>query len=191
MGQSPNSPKEPVTLEQLLRLKRAERPEAEFWTDWEQELRRRQLASLVKTRSWHERLFDSGFRRLRRIAPVGAAAAALGIAWVSFDFGVAPALEAPLAVNYASEAPAPELMVAAAAVVEAPKAEMVRVAAPERRPEVEPLYVMEVLAKLEQPQRFVTVSAPKTLVADPAETGVYVVNSLFSGSGYSAQLARF
>ncbi len=43
------------TLEQVLRLKRTERPDAEFWTRFETELRQKQLTALVaKRRWWHE-----------------------------------------------------------------------------------------------------------------------------------------
>ena len=43
------------TLEELLRLKRAERPTAEFWTRFETELRQKQLTALVaKRRWWHD-----------------------------------------------------------------------------------------------------------------------------------------
>ncbi len=41
-----------VTLEDLLRLKRAERPPREFWAGFERDLRQKQLAALVERRSW-------------------------------------------------------------------------------------------------------------------------------------------
>ena len=44
-----------VTLEDLLRLKRAEHPGPEFWANFEKELRQKQLTALVqKRRWWHE-----------------------------------------------------------------------------------------------------------------------------------------
>lgn len=44
-----------VTIEDLLRLKRTERPDAKFWANFEQELRQKQLTALVKKRRfWHE-----------------------------------------------------------------------------------------------------------------------------------------
>ncbi len=44
-----------VTIEDLLRLKRAERPDPEFWSGFERELRQKQLTALVqKRRWWHE-----------------------------------------------------------------------------------------------------------------------------------------
>jgi hypothetical protein len=61
-----------VTLEDLLRLKRAERPSPEFWSKFEHELRQKQLTALVqKRRWWHE--FPVSFSR-RIYVPAGAAA---------------------------------------------------------------------------------------------------------------------
>lgn len=47
-----DSNKRQVTLEDILRLKRAERPPAEFWEGFERELRAKQLAALVEKRPW-------------------------------------------------------------------------------------------------------------------------------------------
>lgn len=62
-----------VTLEDLLQLKRAERPSAEFWPEFEQELRAKQLAAIVQTRSsWRDWV---GRKTLIRLCmPLGAAA---------------------------------------------------------------------------------------------------------------------
>ena len=64
-----------MTVEDLLRLKRCERPQPEFWTHFEQELRAKQLAAIVEKRP-----FWAGFSRiLHRFSPfslpLGAAAA--------------------------------------------------------------------------------------------------------------------
>jgi hypothetical protein len=45
-------PHEKVSLEDLIRLKRAEKPPQEFWSDFESELRRKQLAAIVGKRRW-------------------------------------------------------------------------------------------------------------------------------------------
>ena len=46
-----------ITVEQLLRLKRSERPSAEFWVTFERELRARQLSALVERRPRWQGLF--------------------------------------------------------------------------------------------------------------------------------------
>lgn len=51
----PPEQKPSVSIEDLLRLKRAEQPNAEFWVNFERELRQKQLTALVqKRRWWHE-----------------------------------------------------------------------------------------------------------------------------------------
>jgi hypothetical protein len=64
----------PITIEDLLRLKRAERPPVEFWTEFDRKLRAKQLAALVERRPWWQRLPDAfgGLRRYR--LPLGACA---------------------------------------------------------------------------------------------------------------------
>jgi hypothetical protein len=44
--------KRPVTVEDLLRLKKSERPAPEFWAGFDRELRAKQLAALVERRPW-------------------------------------------------------------------------------------------------------------------------------------------
>jgi hypothetical protein len=61
-----------VTVEDLLRLKRAERPDAEFWTKFEHELRQKQLTALIEKRPWWQEL-PQVFAR-RAYLPAGATA---------------------------------------------------------------------------------------------------------------------
>jgi hypothetical protein len=68
------NPPSRVTLEDLLRLKRAERPPPEFWSEFERELRQKQLAALVERRSWWHDLAAVGSRFGRMRLPLGAAA---------------------------------------------------------------------------------------------------------------------
>jgi hypothetical protein len=64
----------PVTLEDLLQLKRAERPSREFWVRFEGELRQKQLAALLERRPWWQSAAHL-FAGRRIFVPVGAAAA--------------------------------------------------------------------------------------------------------------------
>src|SRR3954465_9223242 len=61
-----------VTVEDLLRLKRAERPDVEFWTKFERELRQKQLTALMEKRPWWQELPQ--FLARRAYLPVGATA---------------------------------------------------------------------------------------------------------------------
>lgn len=70
MSQPPKSSK--VTIEDLLRLKRAEKPDPAFWVNFEHELRQKQLTALVQKRRWWHELPVLLNRRL--YVPAGAAA---------------------------------------------------------------------------------------------------------------------
>lgn len=61
-----------VTVEDLLHLKRAERPDVEFWTKFERELRQKQLTALMEKRPWWQEL--PRFLTRRAYLPVGASA---------------------------------------------------------------------------------------------------------------------
>lgn len=65
----------PVALEDLLRLKRAERPPEAFWADFDRGLREKQLAALLRSRPWWQRWADGGFWPAwgRLAFPLGAA----------------------------------------------------------------------------------------------------------------------
>jgi hypothetical protein len=109
--------KRPVSVEDLLRLKRAERPPAEFWNQFDRELRAKQLAALVEKRPWWHGLprAFSGFPRYR--VPLGAAAVA-ALAFVAVrdqnpaGAGAPQGLSGPTAVaaSASSEAPSAAAM---------------------------------------------------------------------------------
>jgi hypothetical protein len=65
-------PQSKVSLEDLLRLKRAERPAPEFWAEFESQLRHKQLAAIVDKRPWWRRLSVANLAKLS--IPVGATA---------------------------------------------------------------------------------------------------------------------
>lgn len=98
-----------VTLEELLRLKRAERPAPEFWNQFEQDLRAKQLAAIVARRPWWVslRLPQLGRQAARWQVPLGAAAA-LAVAFVAVreyrgSNGVVPAVEQTVVARLAVE----------------------------------------------------------------------------------------
>jgi hypothetical protein len=74
-----------ITVEDLLSLKRAERPPAEFWASFESELRAKQLAAIVGKRSWRDalpRIFTTVYRYH---LPFGAVAA-LALTWAGIHY---------------------------------------------------------------------------------------------------------
>jgi len=62
-----------ITVEELIRLKAAERPNPEFWARFERELRQKQLTALVRKRHWWHRVPTLLNHRI--YVPVGATAA--------------------------------------------------------------------------------------------------------------------
>lgn len=63
-----------VSLEDLLKVKRAERPADAFWAEFEREMRVKQLAAIVEPRPWWAPLIRIGAGISRYQLPVGAAA---------------------------------------------------------------------------------------------------------------------
>jgi len=125
-----------ISVEDLLRLKRAERPPAEFWTTFESEIRAKQLSAIVNRRPWWDGI-SRAFRVVHRHpVPVGAAAAvALAFVGVRFVGGTAAAPRAAASQAVAATAPAPRL-VAPAAVVPEETGFAVRASAPVQAPVV-------------------------------------------------------
>jgi hypothetical protein len=74
--------KRPITIEDLLRLKRAERPPAEFWDEFDRSLRAKQLAALVEKRPWWQAMprVLAGFKLYH--LPIAATAVAV-VAFIS------------------------------------------------------------------------------------------------------------
>lgn len=69
-----NKPEYRVTLEELLRVKRSEQPAPEFWTEFEAQLRQKQLAAAVAKRPWWFGLSQAFVGLSRYQLPAGAAA---------------------------------------------------------------------------------------------------------------------
>lgn len=72
-----NSQKRAVTLEELMRVKRAERPPPEFWAQFDREMRTKQLAAIVEPKPWWAPFIKVGARVSRHQVPIGAAAVLL------------------------------------------------------------------------------------------------------------------
>ncbi len=68
-----------VKVEDLLRLKRAERPDDAFWNTFDKELHQRMLQTLVKKDPWYVQLLRAVSGRIAQTTAVGAAAAFLAL----------------------------------------------------------------------------------------------------------------
>ena len=94
-----------MTLEDILRLKRAERPSAEFWSQFDRELRVKQLAALVEKRPWWRTIslgrILGGVRRFH--VPLGATAVLAATLFSVRDF------QAPKSSTVAVSSPASTL----------------------------------------------------------------------------------
>ncbi|HTB81555.1 MAG TPA: hypothetical protein VK717_11790 [Opitutaceae bacterium] len=104
-------PPDKIALEDLLRLKRAERPPAEFWAQFDRELHAKQLAALLEKKPW----WISAIRRVARFSclPLGAGAA-LALAFVTVrEYSLPPVAGAARPVE--SPAVQPRVLIAAAA----------------------------------------------------------------------------
>ncbi len=68
--------KSKITLEEILKLKRKERPPAEFWEAFDRDLRRRTLQALVNDEPWYGRYLGSALGRILAAIPLSAAVVA-------------------------------------------------------------------------------------------------------------------
>ena len=79
MADTNNSHEKEVKVEDLLRLKRAERPCEVFWNTFDRELHQRMLQTLVKKDPWYVQVLRGVSGRIAQTAAVGAAAAFLAL----------------------------------------------------------------------------------------------------------------
>ncbi len=74
MQEKQQTPLRKVSVEDLLQLKRHERPSPEFWNQFDRQLREKQLRALVKREPWYVRWVAAVSTRLNPAVPVTAAA---------------------------------------------------------------------------------------------------------------------
>ena len=79
MADIKNAQEKEVKVEDLLRLKRAERPDEAFWGTFDRELHQRMLQTLVKKDPWYVQLVRGVSGRIAQTTAVGAAAAFLAM----------------------------------------------------------------------------------------------------------------
>lgn len=79
MADTNNSHEKEVKVEDLLRLKRAERPGEVFWNTFDSELHQRMLQTLVKKDPWYVQVLRGVSGRIAQTVAVGAAAVFLAL----------------------------------------------------------------------------------------------------------------
>jgi hypothetical protein len=189
MRESSDSKKTPVSLEQLLHVKRAERPAPAFWDEFDREFRRRQLAVVVTSVPWHARLGRTMLGTLRRATPVGAAAAAVLAGFLAINREQKPQPTLPPVQLAQVE---PEISHAIAVPEESVSPEVT--VAVQDEPTISPMaafqtgetrYAMQELVSVVKPTRFINITSPHMLSAG-GHAEVYRVNALTTGAALHA-----
>lgn len=177
-----------ISLEQLLQLKRSERPAPSFWEDFDRELRRRQLISIVAGQPWYVRVVRSLTVGFRRVVPVGVAAAAAVAGFLVLqrqpNDARSSATQGVASDTNVSVAPTVALVDLPADPAEAPLALQRETPAPVFvRPAVgEPRFVVHEFVASSSPSRtFVSVTSPNTFSSPAYDASLQMVNTLTSG----------
>jgi hypothetical protein len=138
-----------ITVEDLLRLKRAERPKPDFWAAFEAEIRVKQLSAIVSKRPWWDR-FSKVFAVVNRHQVSFGAAAAFAMAFAGFRFVSAhpeaarvPQASAPVPTTaIATVSTVPVHMVPAVIPAVAAPREEIALSTPETAPAARPVATM-------------------------------------------------
>ena len=171
-----------VTVEDLLRLKRAERPPAEFWATFEAEIRAKQLSAIVNRRPWWHGLSQAAAVVSRYQLPFGAAAA-LAVTWAGVHYySATPSVWVPIAKA------SPEAPVAVAAPARAPAVAPAAVALSSASPRHETAAGIA----LDLPARDAVVSATSSHITKaPADVTVDAISKSPFADGISVSLADY
>jgi hypothetical protein len=174
-------PKKSVSLEDLLRVKRAEQPPPSFWTDFDRELRAKQLAAIVEPRPWWAPFIRLGARASRFQLPVGAVAI-LAISFVTIREYRAPVLDSSYVPQPSAQAPStPTLPQNVAADLASPEHVPASDAGTSRIAVVQPVIVTEA----EEPALEAPASNPRALammdsaaINEPSPSAQYIAANL-------------
>jgi len=183
-----SSRKRPVTVEDLLKVKRAERPAPEFWVQFEREMRVKQLAAIVEPRPWWAPFIRVGARVSRYQLPIGAAAI-MALTFVTvgeyrvFDSPTRSADEVSLPIVQ-SQLPAPTVAEKPArSALPAPTA--VTLAAAEMEA---PADVAATPAPTGQVSHVVAVEETRVEAAEPSPSALYIAANLAAVQADNPQL---
>jgi hypothetical protein len=81
----PDSSKQSMTVEQLIQLKRLEKPNSKFWDRFDHELKQKQLQALMRPSRWSRMRAAWARPHLAALAPLAAASVlVVALGWVTF-----------------------------------------------------------------------------------------------------------
>lgn len=175
MADKNNAHDKEVQVEDLLRLKRAERPSEAFWNTFDRELHQRMLQTLVKKDPWYVQVLHGISGRIAQTAAVGAAAAFLAMMIVR------PALVVTTAPT------SNEAQFAQVAVVNASQG--VEVAISDLDPTLTPDYQIEAISGSITDSGYANEYAPDSFEVASYDSDVYVMDTAaFAGTGLAVTL---
>ena len=175
MADKNNAHDKEVQVEDLLRLKRAERPSEAFWNTFDRELHQRMLQTLVKKDPWYVQALRGISGRIAQTAAVGAAAAFLAMMIVR------PALVDTTAPT------SNEAQFAQVAVVNASQG--VEVAISDLDPTLTPDYQIEAISGSITDSGYANEYAPDSFEVASYDSDVYVMDTAaFVGTGLAVTL---
>ena len=175
MADKNNAHDKEVQVEDLLRLKRAERPSEAFWNTFDRELHQRMLQTLVKKDPWYVQALRGISGRIAQTAAVGAAAAFLAMMIVR------PALVDTTAPT------SNEAQFAQVAVVNASQG--VEVAISDLDPTLTPDYQIEAISGSITDSGYANEYAPDSFEVASYDSDVYMMDTAaFAGTGLAVTL---
>ena len=175
MADKNNAHDKEVQVEDLLRLKRAERPSEAFWVTFDRELHQRMLQTLVKKDPWYVQALRGISGRIAQTAAVGAAAAFLAMMIVR------PALVDTTAPT------SNEAQFVQVAVVNA--SQDVEVAISDLDPTLTPDYQIEAISGSITDSGYANEYAPDSFEVASYDSDVYVMDTAaFAGTGLAVTL---
>jgi hypothetical protein len=174
----PSNPPPKVSLEQLLRLKRHERPRPEYWERFDRELREKALRALVQPAPWHARWSHILVSRVAPWLALGATSVVIAGFAMHNNFLQPPASLLP--ATPAKIAQKTTVTPAAAPVLAATLPSSAKIAAPpppmapaNPLPAARPTYAVTSLAETSNSSNYHTVHATVAFAAGRPEGGRY------------------
>ena len=170
--------KKEVKVEDLLRLKRAERPDEVFWNTFDRELHQRMLQTLVKKDPWHVQVLRGVSGRIAQSAAVGVAAVLLAMMVVR-----------PAFVNTGATS-GNEAQFAQEAVVNVPQVVEETISDLEDLDStLTPDYQIESISGLITDSGYTSESAPDSIEVASSDRDVYMMDTAaFAGTGLAVTL---